>query len=65
MCYFLRKGKLPWDVPKPKLIEIDLNHYKAADWMDENQKKLDDHKAQTTALKQSTSLEELCKGLPE
>ena len=44
LCSFLRKGKLPWDIPKPELIEIDLGHYKAADWIEENARRVKEHK---------------------
>ena len=64
MIYFLRKGKLPWDLPRPTEYNVDAkdpNAYQAQLLKEKAQKQWG---IDVLAKKSSLSIEELCENCP-
>ena len=64
LIYFLRKGRLPWDLPRPTEFKVDAkdpNAYQAQLLKEKAQKQWG---VDVLAKKSSLSIEELCENCP-
>jgi serine/threonine protein kinase len=63
MIYFLR-GSLPWDIPKPRHIPVDIKDPKAFDKRELNIKNIYDWKRKCLMAKKNATVDELCDTFP-
>ena len=62
---FLRGGKLPWDIPRPKEQKFDAKDPNAYQNQLLRDKAFEQWEIDVMIKKQETTLEELCEGLPK
>jgi serine/threonine protein kinase len=64
LVYFLRGGDLPWDLPAPRKIPIDIKDPKAMDKKELNISNAYNWKRNCLRTKKETTIESLCEGHP-
>ena len=60
VIYFLNNGRLPWDIPKPKQIVVDIKDPKAMMLIKRNEDSERKYNQDVMNAKKNLSLEELC-----
>ena len=65
MIYFLKRGRLPWDVTKPDEAMIDAKDPNAYENHEKQKKAMAEYKKQVFQLKSDTDIDSLCEGCPK